>query len=126
MNIEIMASVLMTKSEDFAVRIINLYNYLSKEKSEHTMSKQILRAGTSIGANIAEAQEAFSKADFLSKIFISLKECSESHYWLRILRRTDYITKFQFDSLSADCTELLRMLTAATKTTRQNLQNEKK
>lgn len=120
-----MESILQTKSEDFAVRIINLYKFLVEEKSEYTMSRQILKSGTSIGANIAEAQEAISKSDFLAKIFISLKECSETAYWLRILNRTNYVTEQQFDSLTADCKELLRILTAITKTTRKNIKDEK-
>lgn len=119
-----MSSILMTKSEDFAVRIIGLYNYLVHERSQYAMAKQILRSGTSIGANLAEAQEAFSKADFLAKVFISLKECSETHYWLRLLKRTDYITEAQYESLSEDCRELLKMLTAVTKTTRRNIQEQ--
>lgn len=114
----------MLKSENFAVRIVNLYNHLVQKKSEYTMSRQILKSGTSIGANLAEAQESISKADFLAKVFISLKECSETHYWLRLLRRTDYISESQFDSLSDDCKELLRMLTAVTKTTRSNLKKQ--
>lgn len=121
-----MRNILVTKSEDFAVRIINLTKHLVITKKEFVMSNQILRSGTSIGANIAEAQEAISKADFLSKIFISLKECSETDYWLRLLYRTDYITNKEFTSLSNDCKELLKILTAATKTTRKNIQDEKR
>lgn len=116
-----MENVLLIKSEEFAVRIINLYKYLAQNKSEYVLSKQLLRAGTSIGANLAEAQEAQSKRDFLAKVGISLKECSETNYWLRLLNKTEFLTTEEYESISTDCTELLRLLTAAVKTTRSRL-----
>ena len=104
------------KSEDFAVRMINLCKYLRHTKKEYVLSKQILRSGTSIGANVAEAQRAQSRADFLAKMSIALKEANETYYWLRLLYRTQYLTGLEFESLSADIDELLRMITAICKT----------
>ena len=83
--------LLMNKSMDFAVRIVNLYKWLCTEQKEFVLSKQRLRCGTSIGANLSEAQSAISKADFASKVYISLKECKETQYWIRLLHRTNYL-----------------------------------
>lgn len=105
----------MEKSLDFAVRIVNLREYLTASKKEYTMSKQLLRCGTSIGANIAEAQRGQSRADFAAKMSIALKEASETEYWLRLLYRTHYLSQKQFDSLYSDVSELLKMLTAICK-----------
>ena len=96
-------NISLERSESFAVRIVNLYKYLTSEKSEYVMSKQILKAGTSIGANLAEAQYAISSDDFTAKLYISLKETSETLYWLRLLYRTDYIRENEFNSLYDDC-----------------------
>ncbi|MDD4279229.1 four helix bundle protein [Candidatus Sumerlaeota bacterium] len=104
------------KSKAFAIRIINLYKYLSTDKQEHVLSKQILRSGTSIGANIAEAEYAISRNEFLSKVYIALKECSETLYWLELLHDTAYLTEEQYTSLLADGTELKKILIATTKT----------
>ena len=98
------------KSVDFAVRIVNLRKYLTEQKKEYVMSKQLLRCGTSIGANIAEAQRGQSKADFAAKMSIALKEANETEYWFQLLYRTEYLTKEQFDSIVEDNKELLRML----------------
>ena len=103
------------KSFEFAVKIVDLYKYLSTEFHEYVLSKQILRSGTSIGANIAEAQRGQSKADFVAKMSIALKEASETHYWLRLLHRTNYITTEQFERMEQDVLELIRMLTAICK-----------
>ena len=108
------------KSFEFAVRIVNLYKYLISEFREYVLSKQLLRCGTSIGANIAEAQRGQSKADFTAKMSIALKEANETYYWLRLLYRTEYLSKSQFDSLEADITELLGLLTAICRTANQN------
>lgn len=108
------------KSLDFAVRIVNLRKYLVTEKKEYIMSKQLLRSGTSIGANIAEAQRGQSKADFSAKMCIALKEASETEYWLRLLVRTDYLSKRQFDALSSDLKEILRLLMSICKTASHN------
>ena len=109
------------KSKKFSVRIVNLYKYLCDKKNEYVLSKQILRSGTSIGANVAEAQCAITKNDFVAKTYISLKECNETLYWLRLLERTKYINKQQFDSIYKDCDELKRILVAITKTARHNI-----
>lgn len=98
------------KSLFFAVRIVNLRKFLAAEKKEYIMSKQLLRCGTSIGANIAEAQRGQSKPDFVAKMSIALKEANETEYWLQLLFLTNYLTKRQFESLSADLKEILRML----------------
>ena len=104
------------KSFAFAVRIVNLYKYLIREHKEYIMSKQILRSGTSIGANVAEAQRGQSKADFAAKMSIALKEANETEYWLRLLYRTDYLTQEQYDSIGKDIQELLGLLTAICRT----------
>lgn len=104
------------KSKKFAIRIVNLYKYMCEDKKEYVLSKQILRSGTSIGANLAEAETAISKKDFLSKIYISLKECSETMYWLELLYETNYISQQMFISLNNDCNELRKMLSSTTKT----------
>ncbi|NDV66575.1 four helix bundle protein [Bacteroides sp. 224] len=118
-------NVVVEKSKRFAIRIINLYKYLEDEKYEFVMSKQILRSGTSIGANIREAANAQSKKDFLSKMYISLKETGETQYWLELLVETDFISQKQFDSLHPECEELLKLLTSITKSTCQSIQNSK-
>ena len=104
------------KSKAFAIRIVNLYKFLTAEQKEFIVSKQLLKAGTSIGANLAEAECAISKNEFASKIYISLKECAETMYWLELLHETNYLTDAQFISVYQDCTELRKILTATTKT----------
>lgn len=94
---------------------MNLYKWLCDEKKEFVMSKQLLRSGTSIGANMAEAQAAISKADFAAKVFISAKECRETQYWIELLFMTDYLDEKQYDSIMADSVELGNMLTSMTK-----------
>ena len=113
-----MGSVLEDKSFQFAIKIVELNSYLRDNKKEFVMSKQILRSGTSIGANVAEAQYAQSKADFVTKMHISLKEANETKYWLRLLTATKYLDN-SHQSLMNDCDELLRLLTATCKTTKQ-------
>jgi four helix bundle protein len=109
-------NIIIQKSEDFSVRIINLYKFLAYDKKEFVIAKQILRSGTSIGANIVEAQNASSARDFIAKLEISLKEQGETAYWLRLLKRTDFLTKTQFDALNRDSDELGRLLTSIIKT----------
>lgn len=109
------------KSKKFALRIINLYNYLCKEKQEYTLSKQLLRSGTSIGANIAEACCGVSKKDFLAKMYISFKECAETKYWLELLYESEYLKHAEFESIYMDCVELSKMLSSITKSTSQAL-----
>lgn len=105
-------NVIIEKSKAFAVRIVRLYQFLCGEKREYVMSKQILRCGTSIGANVHEGAYAQSTADFISKMQIALKETSETEYWLELLKETSYITEPQFLSISADCVEIIKILTA--------------
>lgn len=104
------------KSKRFAVRIVRLYQNLCSEKKEYILSKQLLRSGTSIGANLAESECAISKKDFLSKVYIALKECNETLYWLDLLQETDYINQAEYLSIRDDCIELRKMLSATTKT----------
>lgn len=103
-------NAILNKSKKFAIRCVNLYKYLCKEKSEFVMSKQLLRSGTSIGANIKEGIRAQN-----AKLCIALKEASETEYWLEILYETDYISKDHFENINADCTELLKLLTSICK-----------
>ncbi|MBQ8463046.1 MAG: four helix bundle protein [Prevotella sp.] len=117
-------NVVKDKSFEFSVRIVNLYKHLTANKQEYVMSKQLLRSGTSIGANICEAEQAQSTSDFLSKISISLKESCESDYWIRLLHRTDYLSEQEFKSIVADCRELTRLLTSIIKSIKQNKGNK--
>ena len=107
------------KSFLFAVCIVKLNKHLNTVKKEFVLSKQLLRAGTSIGANIAEAEQAQSKADFISKMNIALKETVETNYWLRLLQATDYLSETEFTSIHSDCRELEKMLTAIIKKAKQ-------
>ena len=107
------------KSFFFAVRIVKLSKHLNTAKKEFVLSKQLLRAGTSIGANIAEAEQAQSKADFVSKMNIALKEAVETNYWLRLLQATDYLSETEFTSIHSDCRELEKMLTAIVNSSKQ-------
>ena len=109
-----------TKSFLFAVRITKLCRYLQEEKKEYILSKQLLRSGTSIGANIAESQQAQSRADFISKLSIALKEAVETNYWLRLLHASDYLTESAFSSMITDCRELEKLLTSIIKTSRNS------
>ncbi|MBQ6877492.1 MAG: four helix bundle protein [Oscillospiraceae bacterium] len=105
---------------NFAVKVVNLYKFLAESKKEFILSKQILKSGTSIGANISEAQRAQSKADFISKMSIALKEANETEYWLRLLYETQYISKTQFENLHNDLSEIIKILMAICKTSNQN------
>ena len=109
-------NVLKEKSYRFALRNIKLYQHLSVEKKEYVLSKQILRSGTSIGANIEEAYQGESRSDFIHKLAIANKESFETHYWLRLLRDSHIIDSRAADSLIKDCDEIQRMLVAAIKT----------
>ena len=97
-----------------------MYQYLCEKKKEFVLSKQVLRSGTSIGANIREAKRAQSTADFYAKLFISLKEAEETEYWLELLVETDYIAQDMFESIYADCEELIKLLVTSTKTIQEN------
>ena len=115
-------NVIMKKSFAFSVRIVNLYRYLAQEKKEYVISKQIYKSGTSIGANVAEAQRAQSTADFVAKMKIALKEANETQYWLQLLCETKYITDREFKSIHDDLVEMLKILTAICKHYPQNNQ----
>ena len=114
-----MEQTVETKSFLFAVRIVKLCQYLRANKKEFTLSKQLLRSGTSIGANISEAEQAQSRADFISKMNIALKEAVETNYWIRLLQATDYLSAAEFSSIHRDCKELEKMLTAIIKSSKQ-------
>ena len=114
-------SVILDKSKLFALRVVKLYQYLNEQKHEYILSKQLLRCGTSIGANAKECAFAQSKADFTAKMFIAQKECAETEYWLELLYESKIINKEEFDSIYIDCQELMRLIVASTKT----LQNKK-
>ena len=111
-----MSSVVQEKSEEFALRIIKLYQYMTtrEQNREYILSKQLLRSGTSIGANIAEAEFGISKDDFKAKMYIALKECNESRYWLRLLNRASYLSNEEFDSIYNDSDEILKLLISIT------------
>lgn len=111
-------NVVQTKSYDFALRIVKVYKYLSQEKKEFVLSKQLLRSGTSIGANIEESIGGQSKADFFAKITIAYKEARESKYWIRLLRDSDYLTIEQADDLLKDVAELLKIIGSIQKSIR--------
>ena len=112
-------SIALDKSKGFAIRIVKLYKYLCEEKHEFVLSKQLLRSGTSIGANLSEALYGVSRKDFLSKVSISLKECAETRYWLELLFEAEYLLDTEYNSIDEDCVELIRLLTSITKTTKQ-------
>ena len=109
-------NVIECKSKAFAIRIVRMYQFLMEEKREFVLSKQLLRAGTSIGANVREGVQAFSKNDFTYKMSIALKECNETCYWLELLHETDYLTDPQFNSVYKESQELLRILISIVKT----------
>jgi len=106
----IMDNVIENKSFQFAIRIVRLYKFLCEEKKEYILSKQLLRAGTSIGANVTKSQQAQSKPDFVSKISIALKEASETKYWIKLLGATEYLSENQTKSILDDCVEIEKIL----------------
>ena len=109
-----------TKAYSFAIRIVKAYQFLCDEKKEYVLSKQLLRSGTSIGANIAEANGAISEADFSNKISLAYKECLETKYWLSLLKDTDYISEKSFESMHTDADEIAKILFSILKKTRIN------
>ena len=115
------ANVIINKSREFAKRIVYLGKYLRNEKKEYDLSKQIVRSGTSIGANVFEAQNGQTKADFASKMNIALKEATETMYWLMLLADTEYINDKEYESLYKDLDEIRSILTSICKTSYQNL-----
>ena len=115
-------NIVKDKCRLFALRIIKLYKYLCEDKREYVLSKQLLRSGTSIGANIVEAHNAMSKKEFLSKMNISLKEAAETEYWLDLLNESEYIKSNEFDSINADCEEIKKLLVTIIKSTNKSLE----
>ena len=115
-------NLIAEKSMDFAVRCVNLYKYLSQDKNEYIMSKQVYRSGTSVGANIVEAEMAISKREFLSKMYIAFKECCETEYWLELLHETRYVEDTPFVALMSKCKELKKMLSSITKSSKESLE----
>ncbi len=113
-------NIIRSKSFDFSVRIVNLYKVLYYERNEKTLSKQLLRSGTSIGANIEEGIAAFSKKEFIFKLQISYKEANESFYWIKLLHRTDYIKDVEFESLKLNIEEIIKLLISIIKTSKLN------
>ena len=109
-------NILLEKSFDFAVRIVNLYKHITNNKKEYILSKQLLRSGTSIGANVTEAQRGQSKADFTAKMAIALKEAYETEYWLRLLYKTEYMNAIEYDSIHKDIEEIICLLISICKT----------
>lgn len=114
------AGITYQKSKRFAVRIVKLCQYLRNDKREYVLSKQLLRSGTSIGANIAEANCAYSEKDFLSKMYIAFKECAETQYWLEILHDTSLLNEKEYQSIVTDCNELRKLLSSITMTAKNN------
>ena len=119
-----MDNVILEKSFAFAVRVVNASRYLNESKKEFIMSKQLLRCGTSIGANIEEAMGGQSDADFISKLSIARKEARETHYWIRLLEATNYFNESEFRSLLNDVDELLKILSSIILTTKAKLDNQ--
>ena len=116
-------NIIKEKSFNFALRSIKLYKYLVEEKKEYILSKQLLRSGTSVGALIRESEQAESKADFIHKLAISLKEANESEYWIELLFHSEFIDEKSYNSILSDLKELLKLLTSIIKTTKNNLNN---
>ncbi|ARV16486.1 four helix bundle protein [Polaribacter sp. SA4-12] len=111
-------NIIQTKSYNFAVRVVKLYKHLSQEKKEFVLSKQLLRSGTSIGANVEEAIGGQSRKDFFAKLTIAYKEARESHYWIRLLKDTDYLSEKESESLITDIEEILKIIGSIQKTVR--------
>jgi four helix bundle protein len=113
-------NIVKNKSFDFALRIVKLYQFLCDTKKEFVLSKQVLRSGTSIGANVRESEHGQSKADFISKLSIALKEANETDYWLELLYKSNYIDEVQYLSLKSDMDEILKLLVSIVKTSKNN------
>ncbi len=116
-----MENTIHSKSFTFAIRIIKLHQHFCETRHEFVLTNQLLRCGTSIGANAREAEYAQSKKDFVSKMSIALKEANETKYWLKLLHGAEYLTESQANSILSDCIELIKMLTASVKTAKQEL-----
>lgn len=116
-------NLIVIKTKRFAIRCVNLYKFLHKEHHEYVMSQQVLRSGTSIGANVKEAVRAQTMPDFIAKMNVALKEASESEYWIELLQETNFIDEICAKSLLDDCVELIKLLTAIVKTSKERLDN---
>jgi four helix bundle protein len=116
-------NILSQKSMDFAERCVNLYKYLSQEKNEYIMSKQVYRSGTSVGANIRESRNAQSAPDFINKLNVALKEADETQFWLELLYRTQFINESEYTSINNDIDEIISILTASIKTNKKKINN---
>lgn len=114
-------NILKDKSFAFAIRIVNLYKYLTDTKKEFVMVKQLLRSGTSVGAMVRESEHAESKADFVHKLSIAQKEINETIYWIELLKETDYLKKEEFEGINVDATELMKLITASIKTAKSSI-----
>lgn len=114
-------NVIVVKSKSFALRIIKMYKYLQNEHKEFVLSKQVLRSGTSIGANVWESIRGQSKPDFYAKLNISLKEANETLYWLELLYESDYLPEKEYKSIHEDCEELIKILVSITKTQKNKI-----
>ena len=115
-----MENTIKKKSYEFAIRIVKAYKFLSSEQKEFVLSKQVLRSGTSVGALVRESEHAESKADFIHKMSIALKEANETEYWLLLLHDTDYLDKKSFESIVSDCQEIIRILISIIKTSKKS------
>ena len=116
-------NIVKNKSFGFAVRIVKLYQFLCEQKKEFVLSKQLLRSGTSVGAMVREAEHAESKSDFKHKMAIAQKEINETIYWLELLKETNYLTVEQFESISIDAIEIIKLITTIIKSTKANINN---
>jgi four helix bundle protein len=114
-------NIIKIKSFAFAIRVVKLYQYLCNDKKEFILSKQLLRSGTSVGAMIREAEHAESKLDFKHKMAIAQKEINEAIYWIELLKETEYLSNEQFESLYADATEIIKLITSIIKSTKANI-----
>lgn len=117
-------NIVKEKSLDFAVRIVKLAQYLSAEKKEFILSKQIMRSGTSVGAMVRESEHAESKADFIHKLSIAQKEINETIYWLELLMKTNYLDHNEYSSINADAIEIIKLITSIIVSTRNNIKNK--
>ena len=117
-------NIALEKSRKFAIRIYNLYKHLCDGKREYELARQLLRSGTSIGANLSEAQYSISKREFLAKTTIALKEAAETEYWLDLLKETKLLSQAEYDSIMKDCKDILHILIATVKTCKRKKKNE--
>ena len=113
-------NLIRDKTFTFAIRIVNLYQYLCSSKKEFTLSKQLLRSGTSVGAMVREAEHAETKKDFIHKMAIAQKEINETIYWLELLKATEYLTTEQYDSINTDAVEIIKIITVIVKSSKNN------